>query len=132
MGCVGAGGVTTISSPNLPFLGNPTFSIDLSGGAPSSSGYLFLSLVGADPGIPVGAGCLIYLELNGLIQAINSGVSPIGPLPTSGTGQTSFVISVPNDPMAAGLHVYLQCAVADATVPGLALTLSNGLDALLN
>jgi hypothetical protein len=34
--------------------------------------------------------------------------------------------------MAAGLHVYLQCAVADATVPGLALTLSNGLDALLN
>lgn len=128
-GCTSAGGITTIASTGLPFLGNPTFFIDLTGGPPSGQAYMFLALAPNIAGLPIGGGCNLYLDPNAMIMAINAGVSPIGPLPMSPVGSTTFVLSVPNDPAAAGINIYLQCAAIDATG---AVRTSNGLDALLN
>lgn len=109
-GGTGSGGTTTISSASLPFLGNPFFPVDLAGGAPNSAAYLYLALAGVDPGLPIGGGSFLYLEPTAMLQAIAAGISPIGPLPTSAAGATTFILGIPNDPAAAGLHVFLQAA----------------------
>ena len=125
-GCGGA----TLTSSGVPALGS-TYSLDIGAGTPNSQAYLFLALAQQDPGLPLGGGgCSLYLEELSMLQAIAVGVSPMGPLPTSTAGDASFGLFVPNEPILAGTHVYLQAATLDAAAP-LGLILTNGVDALI-
>ena len=125
-GCGGA----MLSSTSVPALGG-FFPVDLTGGTANSQAYLFLALGKLDPGQPLGGGCSLYLEPNSMLLAISLGVSPIGPLPTSAAGSSTFPLTIPSDPGAAGTHVYLQGATVDGSSP-IGVLLTNGLDALLN
>ena len=126
---VGCGG-TALSTTSVPSLGG-SFPIDVTGATPGSLAYLFLALSPQAAGQPVGGSCNLYLDPVSLQQAISLGVSPLGPIPLPPSGTTTFTLTVPNDPAAAGAHVYLQGAVTDMASP-IGVWLTNGLDALLN
>jgi hypothetical protein len=131
MGCSGSNGITTLSSAQLPFLGNSAFSLDVSQGAVSSNAYLFWATSTAATPVAVGGGCFVHLDPQSLLYFVNLGQAPLGPMPTNAFGTTSFPLPVPANPSLAGFNVIFQAAVLDATVP-LGLTLSNGVRVLLN
>ena len=131
MGCSGSNGITTLSSAQLPFLGNSAFSLDVSQGAVSSNAYLFWATSTAATPVAVGGGCFVHLDPQSLLYFVNLGQAPLGPMPTNAFGTTSFPLPVPANPSLAGFNVIFQAAVLDATVP-LGLTLSNGVNCLLN
>jgi hypothetical protein len=129
-GCIGSSGLPlTLGSLQLPFIGNPTFSLDVSQGPALSNAYLFASF-GISP-VPagLGGGCFIYLDLTTMQMLINQGFSPIGPLGTGPTGATSFSLPIPPDPGIAGFSIAFQAAVSDSTPLG--LVLSNAVDGLI-
>jgi hypothetical protein len=131
-GCVGTGGLAPVlSTALLPTIGNAAFSVDVTQAATGSVSYLFFSVgLGALP-IPLGGGCALYLDQPTLLLFYNVGLSPIGPLPTGGTGSATFALPVPPDPSLAGVAIGLQAAVADAAaLPG--FTVTNALLALIN
>jgi hypothetical protein len=130
-GCTGSNGVTTLSSTQLPFLGNTAFSLDVSQAALSSQAYLFVASALAPAPIAAGGGCFIHLDVYSLLVFVNSGVSPLGPQPTGPAGAASFLLPVPASPALAGLSIVFQAAVLDAAAP-LALTLSNAVHCVLN
>jgi alpha-tubulin suppressor-like RCC1 family protein len=130
-GCSGSNGVTTLSSTQLPFLGNTAFSLDVSQAALSSQAYLFVATALAPAPIAVGGSCFIHLDAQSLLVFVNAGLSPLGPQPTGPAGAASFLLPVPANPALAGLSIAFQAAVLDATAP-LALTLSNAVHCVLN
>lgn len=131
-GCTGTGGlVPVLSTSQLPFLGNSSFIVDVGQGAPSSQAFLFLSAGLAPVPSPIGGGCLVYLDVPSMLQFVATGSFPLGPLPTSPSGATSFPLPVPAISGLAGLHIGVQAAIADAVAPA-GFTLTNALDLLLN
>jgi hypothetical protein len=130
-GCTGSNGVTTLSSTQLPFLGNTAFSLDVSQAALSSQAYLFVATALAPAPIAAGGGCFIYLDVQSLLVFVNAGLSPLGPQPTGPSGAASFPLPVPASPALAGVSIAFQAAVLDATAP-LAFTLSNAVLCVLN
>lgn len=129
-GCNGSNGVPVLAAPQLPFLGNFTFSLDIGQAPVSSLAYVYVALASAPQGINIGTSCLVYLDLPSLATLVNIGFSPLGPLATSAGGSVSFPIPVPADPGLAGATLYFQAAIADATAIGYAL--SNALEAIVN
>jgi hypothetical protein len=122
-GCIGSSGLPmTLGSLQLPFIGNPTFSLDVAQGPASSTAYLFASFGISSFPAPIGPGCSVYLDLTTLQLLINQGFSPIGPLPTGPTGATSFNLAVPPDPTIAGFSIAFQAAVTDNTPVGVVLS----------
>jgi alpha-tubulin suppressor-like RCC1 family protein len=130
-GCTGSNGVTTLSSTQLPFIGNTAFSLDVSQAALNSQAYLFVANALAQAPIAVGGGCIIHLDAQGLVAFANAGLSPLGPQPTGPAGAASFLLPVPASPALAGYSIAFQAAVLDTTAP-LALTLSNAVQCVLN
>jgi hypothetical protein len=131
VGCSGLGGLLTLSSTQVPFLGNSGFAMDVTQGVPNASSYLFLATQQAMPAIGIGGGCSIHLDLVSLLAFTQAGVSPIGPLPNNALGSAQFAIPVPGDPSLAGVTLYFQAAASDQSGP-FGLTLSNGLVCVLN
>jgi hypothetical protein len=129
---VGTGGLAPVlSTALLPTIGNAAFSVDVTQAATGSASYLFLSVGLAAVPAPLGGGCALYLDQPSLLLFYNVGLSPIGPLPTGGTGSATFPLPVPPDPSLAGVAIGLQAAVADAAaLPG--FTVTNALVAVIN
>lgn len=131
-GCAGTAGLApTLSSTQLPSIGNGSFSVDVLQAAPNSQAFLYLSLGMAPSPLSVGGGCMVYLEPVSLFQLIGVGFSPLGPVPTSATGATSFLLPIPPDPGLAGSSVGLQVAIGDPASPT-GFTVTNALEAVIN
>ena len=131
-GCVGSSGLPmTLSSLQVPFIGNPIFSLDLSDGPATSTAYLFVATALASNPFNLGGGCNVYLDLVSMQTLISQGVSPIGPLATGPTGATSWSLPIPPDPGIAGLRIVFQAAAVDATGP-FGLVLSNAAEGIIN
>ncbi len=131
LGCIGANGTTTIASVDVPFVGNPGFGIDLSGGASNAAAYLYYATAEALPPVPIAPGCRIYLDLASAQNFIDLGMAPLGPVFTNLAGGCTFSVALPGHPAFNGVSLYFQAAVLDLSV-GTGLTLSNGLRADLN
>jgi hypothetical protein len=131
VGCLGSNGVTTLSSLQLPFLGNAAFALDVSQAAPNSSAYVFFATAPAANRLPLAGGCFLYLDFSSFAAFVNSGLSPVGPVATGPAGVARFPFPVPAAPQLSGLSISFQAAVLDASTP-LGLTLSNGVKCLIN
>ncbi len=131
-GCPGTGSlVPTLSTSQLPFLGNLGFSVDVAQGASGSAAFLYVSL-GTDPnGVAVGGGCTVYLDFPSLLILLQANITPTGPVPTGIAGDAVIPFPIPDLAQLAGLHVGFQSAIVDAGSP-LGLTLTNALDCVLN
>jgi hypothetical protein len=130
-GRIGSSGLPmTLGSLQLPFIGNPTFTLDVAQGPALNNAYLFASFGISPNPASIGGGCFIYLDLATLQMLINQGFSPIGPLGTGPTGATSFSLPIPPDPGLAGFSIAFQVAVSDNTPLG--LVLSNAVEAVIN
>ena len=124
-------GVATLSTIDLPFLGNFAFTATITNGVPSSSAYLFLSVGVAQNPQPLGLGNYLYLDPTSFVLLYNLGISPMGPLPTSAAGSTAFVLGIPSDPGYAGANVALQAAILAPASP-IGVVTTNALDLILN
>jgi hypothetical protein len=131
-GCGGTGGIAPVlASAQLPFLGNSSFSLDVTQALPGAPAFLFLSVGIATVPWPLPSGCLVYLEPTSLIQLLNSGLLPIGPLIANGSGAASFPLPIPFDPNLANVVIGAQVAVSDPAAPG-GLAVTNAVVAQLN
>lgn len=129
-GCTGALGVPSLSSTELPFLGNANFNLELAQAAPNSMAYLFAALSSANPPTALGP-CLVHLDMVSLNQLMQIGFSPFGPAPTGATGSVAFPLPVPPLPGLQGASLFFQAAITDASVPH-GFSLSNGVETVIN
>jgi hypothetical protein len=122
--------VTTLSSIQVPFLGNSQFALSVAQAATNSQAYLFLATTPAAAPIPLGAGCFLYLDAASLLASVNAGVSPTGPLQTGTSGAANFALPIPQDPLLSGTSITFQAAVMDPMAL-LGITVSNGVTCVL-
>ncbi len=114
-GC-GAGSIAPVLSVTPPVIGQAiTFSI--ANGAPFAGGALFASTPPAGS-IPLGAGCMIYLDLATYFPLFD-------PIATNASGAWSVGIVLPYDAGLFGFQVALQGALYPTAGP-LGIDLTNG------
>lgn len=104
-GCSGGGGVPGFSI-GVPWWGNPSFTLGLSGAAPNAPALLAVSTVST-----AGAGCgpgLSVLPANLLLPS-----GPVGLFTTSVAGAAGLTTVLPAVPALSGLRVFAQWAVSD-------------------
>ena len=118
-GCPGSGGGMfdpdfRLRTNEPPRLGSATFQIQavngLAGG--SISLYLASAISGAPLPLPGANGCAIFLDVPSAQLLINSGLSPIGPIPTA-SGSLNLPIPLPLDPGLANVSLSVQAASFD-------------------
>jgi hypothetical protein len=132
-GCLGSTGVAPSLHTNaqLPAIGNLQFGLHLDQALPQMITYLYASLSAAETPLPLGGGCLLHIELNGLLALMAAGISPLGPTMTNTLGAAVWPLPLPTDPNIIGLRVAFQAIALDAVAPqGWAVT--NGLDVFFN
>jgi hypothetical protein len=98
--CVGTNGPPVIAS-NLPFLGNPTFVVDLLS-ARASAPCLFVLATGTQT-LNLGGGCTLYLD--GIFMPLLTA--------TNTSGFSSVKMSIPLDLSLRGGAAYAQAFVID-------------------
>jgi hypothetical protein len=128
-GCMGAIGIPSLATIELPFLGNGNFNLEVAQGATNSFAYLFAALAPANPAVQVGP-CSIHLDLVSMNQLITVGFSPFGPLPTGATGSATFPLPIPATPSLQGQHLFFQAAITDVAAP-LGLSLTNAAEVII-
>lgn len=131
-GCPSANSIVpAMTTLQLPALGNFGFSVDVAS-VPANTALLLYASIGIAPSpTPVGAGCVVYLDIPTLTILVNAAIFPIGPVLSGPTGTAGFGLPIPNDPGLAGTHVGLQTVVFDAAAP-LTVTLTNALELVLH
>jgi hypothetical protein len=130
-GCAGTNNlVPTLSTNELPSLGNLAFHVDVSQGLGGSSAALYLSIGIASSPLSIGGGCNVYLDLPSVLAFISSGFVPIGPLTLDAAGAGVFFLPIPPDPNLNGIHAGIQAVVVDP-VSVVGFTLTNALEAVL-
>jgi hypothetical protein len=118
---VGTMGAGCGSSPPVlavtPVALGASVTLSISNAAASTSGLLFASSLAASP-LPVGAGCVVYLDPGTLLE--------LAAFTTSPAGDWSLTVTAPSDPLLAGAQFALQ-AITLPTAGPLGFDLSNGL-----
>ena len=123
-------GSAAISAGSLPTLGNATFAVDASGGAPGQLALLLLA-AGTDPGLPLfSPTCLMYLDQGSALIFLQTGLSPLGTLALDGAGAGTFPFPIPADGALTGLVLGLQVVGIDTGAIG-GLVSSNALELVL-
>lgn len=118
-GCTVSATPYALAVQGMPMTGNTLTLTQRSGPAGSAAGWFFaLALV--PNGIPLLAGCSLYLPLGG--NVVTGAISTLSP-----TGSAS--LSLPLPAAAAGVFLTSQCAALDATPEG--FTLSNAIALLV-
>jgi hypothetical protein len=115
-----AGGMAPhLSTPSYSYLGNTSFSLEVTGGAPMTPYVLYWSLGNLCPPIPVAG---LPLQLAAPFQSLATKLS-------DGAGDTQFPLPLPPVPSLTGLPIFTQVVGFPSSgaleiTEGLALTLS--------
>ncbi len=106
-----------LNSSGLPALGNATFTLDITTvPALTSVTFAFADQLG---NVPLGSNCTLLVSLTSFVVLV--------PTMSDASGQASLPMPVPPVASLAGLSLYSQGIVVDATGPFAGLTLTNGL-----
>jgi hypothetical protein len=108
-----------------PSIGNASFGLNVTGGLPGASAYVFASNGLASSPADLGGGCLLYLDLTSLFEYYNSGVY-LGPAILDAMGDAPFPVAIPPSASLHGLVINLQCVTI-----GTSVGTSNGLTLIL-
>ncbi|HET6203296.1 MAG TPA: hypothetical protein VFI25_10895 [Planctomycetota bacterium] len=130
-GCAGTGGFAPeIASTGGPAaVGNSSFGLAVNNGLAGAPALLFLGLGAFTPGLPVGGGCSVYLNLSPFVLQIPPVVTLSGSGPGGGSGTNVF--GVPHMPSLLGFSFYFQWVVLDAGSGNGLFTLTSGLGATI-
>jgi len=127
-GCsVGPAAPLDLEASGLPALGNAAFGLDLSGGPASGGAFLYLAFARNDPPYPLSPDCFLYLDIHSAAAAVQSGISPIGPLLLDASGARHCSLPVPQDPTVLGLGVIFQALALDSAATA-GFRTSNGVE----
>jgi hypothetical protein len=128
-GCPDSNGrIPVLTTSQLPAIGNPSFTFNLSMASPLMPSYVYGALARAIPPIPLasGSGCEVHLDLASAALLINAGISPLGPITTAFNGTAVHPFPIPPLPPLAGYSVFVQAVVLDPALT-LGFVVSNGL-----
>ncbi len=113
-GCAGSAGVPRLSS-NLPTLGNRAVLLNLTNAPASAPAVFGIGVAAASQ--PLGGGCTSYVD--DLVARRFALTDP--------AGFASMQLSLPNDPVFAGVTLWTQAVALDALRPAPGLVLTGGL-----
>lgn len=122
------GSLFTLTAAGVPSLGNGNFEIEFAGGHPSGQVLVFLAQGLAAAPVPLGGGCLIFIDPVSATVLTNLGLSPVGPLPLDGSGGLTVPAPIPAQASLAGQTLHIQAL----SFQGAAFATSNALTLLFN
>ncbi len=132
-GCANAAlQVPQLATVGLPVLGSTTFALTLQNAPPSVPVAIFIAPTLAPTPLDLGNGCLLHLDLSGLLLLQQLGLNPLFSGQTGPLGTFASMLPLPASHSLAGATIPVQAALLDPTAPPLPaslvrVTLSNAL-----
>ncbi len=121
-GCAGTMGRPRLTGSGAPFVGNPTFALEVSNALPGTGCLVLLNVVARERAVLGAGGCLLYP----VIPAVSASLA------VDHLGTATLPLAVPNDPALRGLELFGQAAAFDpAGAWDGVFALSNGLHLLI-